>query len=286
MALHCGRDSTYKRFQIYFSGTILKAMSENLSRNANNVRSREKLEKYQVNFIASPLKQVMQQIDIDICSLPEVHGFKHLDVCIDYFSKWLEAKPIKYKSTSTVAQFLYEVIYRHGRMKIQINDQGRELVNEVSKVLHNMIGTEQRITSVYHAQSNGFCKRQNRTIKDSLVKVLDGNPCDWPDVIEGVLLAHRGSKYTSTKFSPFFLMYNREPNLPIDVKFSLVGIEGNESEHPFDKESFDAVLTIAISMRANIHQTAGENICSAQEKQRRDYNRRHQVPNKIKVDQK
>ena len=84
----------------------------------------------------------MQQIDIDICSLPEVHGFKHLDVCIDYFSKWLEAKPIKYKSTSTVAQFLYEVIYRHGRMKIQINDQGRELVNEVSKVLHNMIGTE------------------------------------------------------------------------------------------------------------------------------------------------
>ena len=39
-------------------------------------------------------------------------------------------------------------------------------------------------------------------------------------------------------------------------------------------------------MRGNIHQTAGENICSAQEKQRHDYNRRHQVPNKIKVRQK
>ena len=66
----------------------------------------------------------------------------------------------------------------------------------------------------------------------------------------------------------------------------LVGIEENESEHPFDKETFGAALTTAISMRANIHQTAGKIICSAQEKQHRDYNSRHQVPNKIKVGQK
>ena len=60
-------------------------------------------------------------------------------------------------------------------------------------------------------------------------------------------------------------MYNREP-LPIDVKYILVGIELNENEHPFDKETFDNVLITAISMRANIHQTAGKNICLAQEK--------------------
>ena len=49
---------------------------------------------------------------------------------------------------------------------------------------------------------------------------------------------------------------------------------------------FDAMFTTAISIRANLHQTAGENICSTQEKQHRDYSRRHQVPNKIKVGQK
>ena len=46
------------------------------------------------------------------------------------------------------------------------------------------------------------------------------------------------------------------------------------------------MLITAISTRTNIHQTAGENICSKQEKQRRDYNRRHQVPNKIEVGQR
>ena len=69
-------------------------------------------------------------------------------------------------------------------MKIEINDQGREFVNEVSKVLHNMLGTEQCVTLAYHPQSNGHCKRQNRTIKDSLMKVLDGNPCDWTIIIK------------------------------------------------------------------------------------------------------
>ena len=81
-------------------------------------------------------------------------------------------------------------------------------------------------------------------------------------------------------------MYNRDPTLSIDVKYSLVGIEENESECPFDKETFYAMLTTAISMTANIHQTAGEKICSAQEKQRHDYNRRYQISNKIKVGQR
>ena len=197
----------------------------------------------------------MQQIGIDMCSLPEVDDFKHLVVSIDYFSKWSEAKPIKDKRASTISQFRYEVICRHGCMKIQINNQRREFVNEVSNVLHSMIGTEQCITSVYHPQLNGLCERQNRTIKDSLVKVLDGNPCEWPNIIERVLFAHKVSKHTSTKFYPFFLMLNREPTLPIDVKYTLVGIEGNESEHPFDKETFYVGLTTTISMRANIQQT-------------------------------
>ena len=61
-------------------------------------------------------------------------------------------------------------------------------------------------------------------------------------------------------------------------------VEG--TKYPFDKEAFDAALTTSISKRANIYQTAGENICLAREKQGRDYNQYHQVPNKIKVGEK
>ena len=73
--------------------------------------------------------KVMKQIGIDLCTLPEVDGFKHLIVCIDYISKWSEGKAVKDKSAPTVAKFLYEIICRHGCMRIQINDQGKEFVN-------------------------------------------------------------------------------------------------------------------------------------------------------------
>ncbi|XP_047137453.1 uncharacterized protein LOC124813956 [Hydra vulgaris] len=121
-----------------------------------------------------------------------------------------EAKPIKEKSAQTVSRFLYEIMSRHGCFKIQINDQGREFVNEV----------------------------------------LEGNPKMWPQIIEGILFAHRVSRHSSTNYSPFMLMYNREPILPIDVKHSLVKDKSNKQEHreenidveqPFNFNFFDAL---------------------------------------------
>ena len=49
--------------------------------------------------------EVTKQIGVDICCLPSVDKFEYLIVCIDYFSKWSEAKSIHDKSASTVAQF-------------------------------------------------------------------------------------------------------------------------------------------------------------------------------------
>ena len=216
----------------------------------------------------------MKQVGVDLCNFPEVDGFKHLIVLIDYFSKWSEVKPVKDKSAPTVAAFLYDVMCRHGCFKIQINDQGKEFVNEVSNKLLEMTGTEQRVTSAYHPQSNGLCERQNRTIKDSLVKILGENPKEWSNVIQGVLFAHRVSVHYSTKFSPFFLLYNRHPTLPIDIKYNLVKESyDNSVDESYDYETFRAVLNSSSKIREVTHDKASQNIKKAQEKQQKDYNK-------------
>ena len=117
------------------------------------------------------------------------------------------------KCTYSCKVFVWNIC-RHGYMRIQINDQGKEFVNKVSENLHEMTGTEQRITSAYHPQSNDF--------KDSLVKVLEEKPKEWPNIMDGILFAHRVSIHYSTKYSPFFLMYKRHPILPIDLKYDLI----------------------------------------------------------------
>ena len=293
MASHRGRDTTYQKImQRFFWFNIIDDVA-NFVKRCDSCQRQGKLQNTNAPELQSvPVPTaVMKQIGIDICNLPEVDGFKHLVVCIDYFSKWSEAKPVKDKLACTIASFLYEVICRHGCMKIQINDQGREFVNQVSSELHAMTGVTQRVTSAYHPQSNGLCERQNRSIKDSLIKVLDEKAEQWPYVIDGILFAHRVSVHTSTKYSPFYLLYNRHPTLPIDVKYDLdvddtaVDIQNDTSEDasPFSMETFEAVLTSTLSLRDSTQKDASENIKKAQQRQKKDYDRRHTLPAAVQV---
>ena len=241
MASHRGRESTYQKLSERFFWHGMVNDVKNYIKNCKNCQRQSNTFKKispQLQSIPVPT-DVMKQIGIDICNLPEVDGYRHLIVCIDYFSKWLEAKATKDKSAPTVAQFIYDIICRHGCVK-----------------------TEQRVTSVYHPQSNGLSERQNRTIKDSLVKVLEEKPKEWPSIIEGILFAHRVSVHYSTKYSPLFLMYNRHPVLPIDIKYDLIDdTANNDSESdPFDIETFQAVLNSAASIREATHHQTSLNI--------------------------
>ena len=65
---------------------------------------------------------------------------------------------------------------------------------------------------------------------------------EWVSIIKGVLLNHRVSKHSPTKYSPFKLLYNREPLLTIDVKYKLSSTENSDPDESFEKEIFDAVL--------------------------------------------
>ena len=188
-----------------------------------------------------------------------------------------EAKVVKDKSARTVAKILCEIICRHGCMRIQINDQGKEFVNEVSENLHEISGTEQRIISACHPQSNGLCERQNRTIKDSLVKVPKENPKEWPNIIDGILFTHRVRIYYSTKYSPFFRMYKRHPILPIDRKYDLIDNNADKEpeSNPYDITTFQAVLESAELIREATNEKASHNIKKAQAKHQKDYSNCH-----------
>ena len=158
-------------------------------------------------------------------------------------------------------------MFRHGGFKTKINDQGKEFVNEVSDALLELTGTDQRVTSAYHPQSNGLCERQKRTIKDSLVKLLEENPKKWPNVIEGVIFPHRVNVHYSTKFSPFFLLCNRHPTLSIDIKYNLVkNSNDTANDDPYDFVTFRAVLNSSSKMRDAAHNKTSQNIKKAQKK--------------------
>uniref|UniRef100_A0A2S2NRW3 RNA-directed DNA polymerase n=1 Tax=Schizaphis graminum TaxID=13262 RepID=A0A2S2NRW3_SCHGA len=224
-------------------------------------------------------KMVFKQIGIDLITLPEVNGYRYAAVAIDYFSKWCEARPLSDKRATTVAHFIYdEIICRHGCPKIEISDQGREFCNSICDELFKLTGTIHKVTSPYHPQANGLVERFNRTIKNYLLKIHNENKIEWPNVLQGVLFAYRSVPHSSTKYSPFFVLYQREPVLPVDLKHSLSEdhsiIEDNFTGE-FDEEKFKNTLECMISMRDLIQDNVSENIKNAQDLQKTSYAKRH-----------
>ena len=73
-----------------------------------------------------------------------------------------------------------------------------------------------------------------------------------------MFFADRASKHSPKKNFPFKLLYNREPVLPIDVKYKLSSTE--DSDELFDEDIFDAVLVSFNIIRKEVYRQAGENM--------------------------
>ena len=128
--------------------------------------------------------------------------------------------PLPTKEAKVVANFLYSLFCRHGIPKRIQSDQGREFVNSLNDHLFKSTGVHHIILSAYHPQTNGLDERFNQTLQRALLKMIDENQSDWDKYLDSVLFAYCTSKQASTKFSPFFLLYGREPVLPVKLIFS------------------------------------------------------------------
>ena len=114
-----------------------------------------------------------------------------------------------------------------------------------------------------------------------MLKLLQQNQDQWPQVLPGVLFAYRTSKQSSTGFSPFFLLYGRTAKLPIecyegedptDLTNEVVAADIVDDLQPDD---ISQRLRTISAVRVDIAQTASENILLAQDRQKRAYKARN-----------
>ena len=85
----------------------------------------------------------------------------------------------------------------------------------------------------------------NQTLSRMLVKLANEKREDWDLYIDSALYAYRVSRHDSTKYTPFFLMYNRNPSLLVhceipkemtDGKGKSLGLNGKEWSTGLDGE--------------------------------------------------
>lgn len=154
---------------------------------------------------------------IDIVGpFPEAPGkLKFLVVAIDYFTKWVEAKPLATISGRDMEKFVWEhIVTRFGIPKVIVSDNGKQFCEGVFNTFCKNLEIEQSYTSVAHPQANGQVEVTNKEIIKGIKTRLGRSQTGWTEELHQVLWAHRTTPKTSNGATPFSLVYGTEAMIP------------------------------------------------------------------------
>ncbi len=147
-------------------------------------------------------------------------GNTYILVLVDYFSKWIEVCAVR-EATALVAasKLLSEVFARHGAPKYLISNRGSVFMSDLFKHTVSALGTEQRLTTAYHPQTNAM-ERVNRTLKMAIRAYVGTKHTSWDNFLSQICFALWTAQHDSTGLSTSMVLYGRELDTPLDLLFS------------------------------------------------------------------
>lgn len=163
------------------------------------------------------------RVGIDIYGpLPNTaDGNRWIIVAVDHLTRYAETSSLPSSTAKDVATFvLHNIVLRHGAPRELLSDRGRVFLSDVITALLRECHVVHRTTSAYHPQTNGMTERFNRTLGDMLSMYISSDHSNWDRVLPFITFAYNTAIQSTTGFSPFFLLYGREPSCTMDTILS------------------------------------------------------------------
>jgi len=136
------------------------------------------------------VREPWERISVDITG-PHPRSSRqnqYILTCVDHFSKWAEAIPLRNHTAPTVARALMvNVFARFGSPRQLLSDRGREFESELFSKLMKWLEIDKLRTTAYQPSTNGAVERFHRTLNSMLGKVVDESQRDWDDKLPAVL---------------------------------------------------------------------------------------------------
>ena len=180
-------------------------------------REKAKVQNYPLQMTEIP-NRPFDKIAIDLVTECETSasGNKHILTIIDLLTGWPEAFPIPDKSADTiVSTFINKYLPLHMYPRYILSDNGTEFKNNLMDQVLMQLGTERTFSAPYHPQSNGKLDIFHKYLKQTLEKLCEKDPSNWDQYLNQVLASYRVTPNLATAEMPFYLVYGRDPNLPL-----------------------------------------------------------------------
>ena len=98
-------------------------------------------------------------------------------VATDYFTKWVEAIPLKTVTSKNMVDFVKEhIVYRFGIPQTITTDQGTMFTSEEFRDFAVSMRIKLLNSSLYFAQANGWAEASNQIIIKLIKKKIEEQP--------------------------------------------------------------------------------------------------------------
>ena len=222
--------------------------------------------------IVPTVEEPFQKVAVDIIGpiIPAAEGgYRYILTIVDFATRYPEAVALKGITAIEVADALIDVFSRTGVPREILSDQGTQFTSAMMAETMRLLACKQLFSSPYHAQSNGLVERFNGTIKKMLIKMASEQPDQWPRFLAPLLFAYREIPQESTGFSPFQLLYGRQPRGPLKL-IKETWVKGDTVTDNKDVHTYVAELRQRLAETCHLAQ---ESIRKKQPRYKRNFDR-------------
>ena len=201
----------------------------------------------------------MQFISMDLIGEfhpPTSKGNRYALTVICMLTGYVFCVPLKTKTAEEILQAYIDNVYSKygGSLKI-LSDNGMEFKNKIFEQIAKELGVVYKLyTPPYHPASNGRIEGFHAFLKACILKHITPQ-LEWDDLVPLACAAYNFLPNEHSKESPFFLMFGRDPVLPLNTllkpKIRYMGTDIN---------------IISLETMKNLYEITATNLKFAQEK--------------------
>ena len=152
-----------------------------------------------------------------ICDLSSIVKLGSILTVVDRSTKAARCVPATMKiNAPQLARVFFDNVFRfYGMPRVIISDKDRRFRSSFWQALMQYLGTQLRMSTAFHPQTDGQAERYNRTVQEMLRSYIDfERRQDWDLLLTPLEFAYNRAVQSSTGLSPFMMMYVQQPNVP------------------------------------------------------------------------
>ena len=142
----------------------------------------------------------------------------YLIVANEYFTKWIEAEPVAQITAHKVQHFLWKnIVCRFVVPMHLVSENDTQFASHQLGELCTEVRIKQVFASVEHPQTNGQVEATNKILLRGLKRRLDKAKGNWAEEVPMIVWAYHTSPQSSTKETPFSLVYGSDAMIPVEI---------------------------------------------------------------------